>query len=81
MRFTRPTRGAVRLDDMQFDVGAITADVERFEEGDWTTLNYGSAWGQIQVIKPDGKGGKIEHPKLEASPGLKGIIERFKYRR
>ncbi len=77
MRFTRPTRGAVRLDDMQFDVGAIAADVERFEEGDWTTLNYGSAWGQIQVIKPDGKGGKIEHPKLEASPGLKGVIERF----
>ena len=52
MRFTRSTRGAVRFDDMQFDVRAIAEDVERLEEGDWMTLNNG-----VSLSSMSGKGG------------------------
>ncbi len=77
MRFTRPTRGAVRLDELTFDVAQLEEDIRQFEETDWTTMNYGSAWGQIQVIKPDGEGGITEDPRVSSSPGLRRIIDAF----
>lgn len=77
MRYTRPTRGAVRLDDMKFDVEPLRADVSAFTPDDWVAMKNGSAWGQIQVIKPDGEGGVEEHPRLAKSPGLRGLIESF----
>lgn len=77
MNFTRPTRGAVRLDDLRFDVDALREDVDRFEAEDWKDLNYGSAWGQIQVIRPDGSGGVHEHPRLASSPAIQRLIDRF----
>jgi len=76
--YTRPTRGAVRLDDVQFDVDALKQDLELFPLEDFHKMNgYGDLWGHVQVIRPDGKGGEFRDPRLEKASALQKIMDRF----
>lgn len=70
MKFFRPTRGVVRLDDLSFDAEALAADVAKAEAATpWKPLGYGDRWGKIELWRND-----FRHPVLEQCPAIKHVI-------
>lgn len=77
LRFTRPVRGAVRLDDFQWDAKSIRKELELFGSADWKNRDYGENWSDIALfIRGKGKI-NIYHPALKNAPALTAVLERF----
>lgn len=75
--FTRPVRGAVRLDDFRWDVEPIRKELELFASTDWKDRDYGTHWSDIALFVR-GKG-KIDnhHPALDRAPALAAVLKSF----
>lgn len=71
MRFTRPTRGGVRLDELAFDPSSLRADLERFGDDDWIFRSYGTHWSEVRLID------KGRHPVLDSCPAFLAVVESF----
>lgn len=71
MEFSRPSRGAVRLDGLRFDPERLRADVERLGQEPWHQRAYGSKWTDISLINHG------EHPMLRDCPAFLEIKDAF----
>jgi len=66
----RPTRGAIRLAALSFDLAPLQADVQRLEATDrWQRLKDGEHWDQLVLVKDD-----FREPLLGECPGLARAI-------
>lgn len=69
--FTIPTRGAIRLNTLRFEVEALRADLARFDEDDWGNRSYGDSWDEVQLVA------QAPHPKLAQCPALAEVLACF----
>lgn len=71
MRFTRPTRGGVRLDQLAFDPSGLRTDLARFGDQDWISRAYGTEWAEVRLID------KERHPLLDSCPSFLEVLDAF----
>lgn len=75
--FTRPVRGAVRLDDLHVDVRPVLKELEAIAESDWKQLGYGSNWSDVALMVKGAGGQMKQHPLMAKAPALRALIESF----
>jgi len=59
-----------------WDPVPLQADLARFDESDWNTLDYGDVWGQIPLVWP-AKDGMEQHPLLDECHAFREVIDSF----
>ena len=75
--FTRPVRGAVRLDDFSCDVEPIRKELELFGSSDWKERDYGVNWSDIALFVRGKSKIDMHHPALASAPALTAVLKRF----
>ena len=77
LNFTRPTRGAVRLDDYSWDVDSIRCELEQIAALNWKDRKQGTNWSDLALFVR-GEGDETnEHPILNEAPTLKAVLHGF----
>ena len=74
---TRRNRGATRIADMTWDPNELGADLARFDASDFGALAHGAAWAHVQLVRADGRGGSIEHPRWTECAALQRVANSF----
>jgi hypothetical protein len=74
---TRRNRGATRIADMSWNQSELAADLARFDASDFGALAHGAAWAQVQLVRPDGRGGCIDHPRWAACSAFQRVAKSF----
>lgn len=77
MQYTRPVRGAVRLDDFHWDVEPILRELETIKSSDWKPRNYGVNWSDVALFVKGEDGNHRQHPLLADAPGLQAVLDGF----
>ncbi|MEO0366103.1 MAG: aspartyl/asparaginyl beta-hydroxylase domain-containing protein [Pseudomonadota bacterium] len=75
--FTRPTRGAVRIDSLSWDVEPIANELGLLGDTDWKSREYGTNWSDVALFVRNTEGDNAEHPMLEQAPSLRAVLEAF----
>jgi hypothetical protein len=75
--FTRPTRGATRLDDLRWEPAPLAAEAQGFAEADWHYRAYGEKWAELPLLADAGTSREHRHPRLDACPALVAVAAGF----
>ena len=76
-RYTRPVRGAVRLDSLAWDVEPIKDEVQSLCSDSWRSRPYGQKWSDIALYVRDSEKQGHEHAILQESPALRQVLTGF----
>ncbi len=75
-RWTRPSRGGVRFDDRSWGADELQADLVRFGDDEWQSLDNGGDWGQIPLVWPSKEGTEV-HPAMSDCPAFRAVLDSF----
>lgn len=75
--FTRPTRGAVRLDDLRWEIDPICKELEAVQASNWKDRPYGTNWSDIALFVRGDEDGDARHTLLDEMPALSALLDSF----
>ena len=75
--FTRPVRGAVRLDALEWDISGIRSDIQRIGPELWKSRACGEKWSDIALYVRGSGNDRHEHAILEDMHALRQVLTGF----